>query len=74
MGKDSGAMIASASPLRHHLRPSANRKKTESRRPSLDGDPSIPCVANLFGQQFIHLGHGQRLEPETSFLDCARNW
>ena len=44
-------------------------ESTESRRPSLNGDPRIPLVANLLGQQFIHLGHGQRLEPKTGFLD-----
>ena len=27
------------------------------------------CIANLLGQQFIHLGHGQRLELKTGFLD-----
>ena len=47
-------------------------ESTESRRPPLNRGPRIPRVANLLGQQFIHLGHGQRLEAKTGFLDLAR--
>ena len=70
MGEDSRShdrgrqpFAAPAAPFREPEEP------TESRRPPLNRDPRIPLVANLLGQQFIHLGHGQRLEPKTGFLD-----
>ena len=58
-------LAAPATPFREPEEP------TESRRPRSNSGPCIPCVANLLGQQFIHLDHGQCLEPKISFLDLC---
>jgi hypothetical protein len=45
------------------------KKTPQSRGPPLNRDSCKPLIANLFGQQFVHLGHGQLLESEIRLID-----
>jgi hypothetical protein len=45
---------------------------TQSRRPPLNGDSSVPSISDVLGQQIINLGDGQLLELEICFLDLPK--
>ena len=49
-----------------------SEERTENPHPRANRTPRVLRYANLLGQQFIHLGDGQRLEPETSFFDLRQ--